>query len=76
MTNTASWSANAASGWIERPLLQRHLHEFGEFFAKSALDPSTVKGMDGLMTEAVNLKFMTRVLTPTELAEFVQVPLK
>ena len=24
-----------------------------EFFAKSALDPSTVKGMDGLMTEAV-----------------------
>jgi len=35
-----------------------------------------VKGMDGLMAEAVNLKFMTRVLTPEELAEFVQVPLK
>jgi hypothetical protein len=32
--------------------------------------------MDGLMTEAVNLKFMARVLTPEELAEFVQVPLK
>jgi NitT/TauT family transport system substrate-binding protein len=47
-----------------------------EFFAKSALDPSTVKGMDGLMTEAVNLKYMSRVLTPAELAEFVQVPLK
>src|SRR3954453_13376710 len=45
-----------------------------EFFAKSALDPSTVKGLDGLMTEAVNLKFMARVLTPDELAEFVQVP--
>jgi len=47
-----------------------------EFFPKSALDPNTVKGMDGLMTEAVNLKYMSRVLTPTELAEFVQVPLK
>ena len=47
-----------------------------EFFAKSALDPNTVKGMDGLMTEAVNLKYMSRVLTPAELAEFVQVPLK
>jgi hypothetical protein len=32
--------------------------------------------MDGLMAEAVNLKFKTRVLTPEELGEFVQVPLK
>jgi NitT/TauT family transport system substrate-binding protein len=47
-----------------------------EFFPKSALDPNTVKGMDGLMTEAVNLKYMSRVPTPAELAEFVQVPLK
>jgi NitT/TauT family transport system substrate-binding protein len=47
-----------------------------EFFPKSALDPNTVKGMDGLMAEAVNLKYMSRVLTPAELAEFVQVPLK
>jgi len=47
-----------------------------EFFAKSAVDPNSVKGMDGLMAEAVNLKFMARPLTVTELAEFVQVPLK
>ncbi len=32
--------------------------------------------MDGLMTEAVNLKYMPRPLTPAEVAEFVQVPLK
>ena len=37
-----------------------------EFFPKSALDPNTVKGMDGLMAEAVNLKYMPRVLTPAE----------
>ena len=54
----------------------------GEFTRKClidhamALDPNTVKGLDGLMTEAVNLKYMARVLTPAELAEFVQVPLK
>ena len=47
-----------------------------EFFAKSALDPNSVTGMDGLMTEAVNLKYMLRPLTPAEVAEFVQVPLK
>jgi NitT/TauT family transport system substrate-binding protein len=47
-----------------------------EFFPKSALDPNTVKGMDGLMAEAVNLKYMPRVMTAAELAEFVQVPLK
>ena len=47
-----------------------------EFFAKSALDPNSVTGMDGLMTEAVNLKYMPRPLTPAEVAEFVQVPLK
>jgi hypothetical protein len=32
--------------------------------------------MDALITKAVNLKYMTRVLTPAELAELVQVPLK
>jgi NitT/TauT family transport system substrate-binding protein len=47
-----------------------------EFFPKSALDPNTVKGMDGLMAEAANLKYMPRMLTAAELAEFVLVPLK
>jgi NitT/TauT family transport system substrate-binding protein len=47
-----------------------------EFFAKSALDPDVVKGMDALMAEAVNLKYLQAPLTPAELAELVQVPLK
>jgi len=47
-----------------------------EFFKKSALDPNTVTGIDPLMAEAVKLKFMPRVLTSQELAEFIQVPLK
>jgi NitT/TauT family transport system substrate-binding protein len=47
-----------------------------EFFAKSALDPDTVKGMDALMAEAVNFKSMPAPLAPAELAELVQVPLR
>jgi NitT/TauT family transport system substrate-binding protein len=47
-----------------------------EFFSKAALDPGSVKGIEPLMAEAVNLKYMPRVLTAAELAEFVQVPLK
>src|SRR5215471_7898873 len=46
-----------------------------EFFAKSALDPDTVKGLDQLMTEAVNFKYLPAPLSPADLAELVQVPL-
>jgi ABC-type nitrate/sulfonate/bicarbonate transport system substrate-binding protein len=47
-----------------------------EFFPKSAIDPDTVKGMDQLLTEAVNFKYLPKPLTPDELAELVQVPLR
>jgi NitT/TauT family transport system substrate-binding protein len=47
-----------------------------EFFVKGGIDPDTVKGMDQLMAEAVNFKYLTAPLTPAELAELVQVPLK
>jgi len=47
-----------------------------EFFAKSALDPDTVKGLDQLMTEAVNFKYLPAPLSPADPAELVQVPLK
>jgi NitT/TauT family transport system substrate-binding protein len=47
-----------------------------EFFAKSALDADTVKGLDQLMAEAVRFKYLPAPLTQAELAELVQVPLK
>jgi NitT/TauT family transport system substrate-binding protein len=47
-----------------------------EFFPRSALDPDSVKGLDALMTDAVKYKFIDKPLTPVELADFVQVPLK
>jgi NitT/TauT family transport system substrate-binding protein len=47
-----------------------------EFFARSALDPDIVRGLDQLMAEAVNFKYLPAPLTPAQLAELVQVPLK
>jgi NitT/TauT family transport system substrate-binding protein len=47
-----------------------------EFFTKAAVDPDSVKGLDALMVEAVTYKYMDKPLTPAEVAEFVQVPLK
>ncbi len=47
-----------------------------EFFAKAALDPDTVKGMEALIVEAVNFKYLQRPLTADELRELVQVPLR
>jgi NitT/TauT family transport system substrate-binding protein len=47
-----------------------------EFFAKSALDPDSVKGMDALLVEGVNFKYLAKPLTPEELREFVQAPLR
>jgi NitT/TauT family transport system substrate-binding protein len=47
-----------------------------EFFAKAALDPDTVKGMEALMVEAVNFKYLQKPLTVDELRELVQVPLR
>jgi NitT/TauT family transport system substrate-binding protein len=47
-----------------------------EFFSKAAVDPDTVKGLDGLLAEAVNFKYIAKPLTADELKEFVQVPLK
>jgi NitT/TauT family transport system substrate-binding protein len=47
-----------------------------EFFSRAAVDPDSVKGLDALMVDAVTYKYMDKPLTPTEVAEFVQVPLK
>jgi NitT/TauT family transport system substrate-binding protein len=47
-----------------------------EFFSRAAVDPDSVKGLDGLVADAVTYKYMERPLTPAEVAEFVQVPLK
>jgi NitT/TauT family transport system substrate-binding protein len=45
-----------------------------DYFPKSLVDPDAVKGIDGLMKEAVNLKFIGEPLTQKQLDELIQIP--
>jgi len=45
-----------------------------EFFPKSLVNPDEISGLDSLVKEAVNLKFIDRPLTAAQLAELIQIP--
>ena len=44
-----------------------------EFFPKTLVNPDAIKGLDSLLKEAVNLKFITAPLTQQQLAELIQI---
>ena len=45
-----------------------------EFFPKSLLDPDEIKGLEPLIVEAVNLKFISAPLSKEQIAELIQIP--
>jgi ABC-type nitrate/sulfonate/bicarbonate transport system substrate-binding protein len=45
-----------------------------EFFPKSLIDPDKIIGLDTLVPEAVNLKFIPAPLSKEQLAELIQIP--
>ena len=45
-----------------------------EFFPKTLVNPDAIKGLDSLLKEAVNLKFITAPPTQQQLAELIQIP--
>jgi len=45
-----------------------------EFFPKSLIDPDEIKGLEPLIVEAVNLKFIPAPLSKEQLAELIQIP--
>lgn len=45
-----------------------------EFFPKALVDPDRISGLDALVKEAVNLKFIDKPLTEQQLAELIQIP--
>ena len=45
-----------------------------EFFPKALVDPDRISGLDVLVKEAVNLKFIDKPLTEQQLAELIQIP--
>jgi NitT/TauT family transport system substrate-binding protein len=47
-----------------------------QFFPRSIIEPDAIKGLDTLMPEAVNLKFIDKELSKEQISELFQVPLK
>jgi NitT/TauT family transport system substrate-binding protein len=45
-----------------------------DFFPKSLIDPDSIHGLDTLLPEAVNLKFISEPLTKEQIAELIQIP--
>jgi ABC-type nitrate/sulfonate/bicarbonate transport system substrate-binding protein len=45
-----------------------------DFFPKNLVNPDEISGIDSLVKEAVNLKFIERPLTAAQLAELIQIP--
>jgi NitT/TauT family transport system substrate-binding protein len=45
-----------------------------EFFPKTLVNPDQIHGLDSLMSEAVNLKFIPAPLSKEQLAELIQIP--
>ena len=45
-----------------------------DFFPKSLIDPDAIHGLDTLLPEAVNLKFISEPLTKEQIAELIQIP--
>jgi NitT/TauT family transport system substrate-binding protein len=47
-----------------------------QFFPRAIVEPDAIKGLDTLMPEAVNLKFIDKPLSKEQTAELFQVPLR
>ncbi len=60
----------AAFAHISEPLAKRVRDEF---FPKSLIWPDEIKGLDSLMEEAVNLKFIPMPLAKDQIAEVIQI---
>ncbi|HXF52593.1 MAG TPA: ABC transporter substrate-binding protein [Hyphomicrobiaceae bacterium] len=53
---------------------QRAKKARAEFYPKEALDPYRIEGIDSVMADGVEMKFLKEPLTKEQLAEFFQVP--
>ena len=59
--------------WINiSPELARRTRD--DFFARSAIEPDKIIGLDKIVQDAVAFKFANAVLTKEQLAELIQIP--
>jgi NitT/TauT family transport system substrate-binding protein len=56
---------------ITEPIAKRSRDDY---FPKSAISPDQIVGLDLIMPEAINLKFIPAPLSQAQLAEFIQIP--
>jgi NitT/TauT family transport system substrate-binding protein len=63
--------AYAAFAKLSEPTARRALQEF---LPRAAVDPDRMSGIDEVMADAVNFKFITAPLTKDDLAELIQIP--
>jgi len=56
---------------IPEPLAKRVRDDF---FPKSLIDPDKITGLDSLMKDAVELKFIPAPLTDAQVKELIQIP--
>ena len=54
------------------PVMAKRVRD--DFFPKSLIDPDAIHGLDTLLPEAVNLKFISEPLTKEQIAELIQIP--
>jgi len=45
-----------------------------QFFPKALLNPDEIKGLDIMMPQAINLKFIADPLSANQLKELIQIP--
>ena len=61
------------SSWLGIPIdLSRRTRD--GFFPKSAIDPDRIIGLDLVMPEAVEMKFISALLTKAQIDEMIQIP--
>jgi NitT/TauT family transport system substrate-binding protein len=63
--------AYAAFAKLSEPTARRALQEF---LPRAAVDPDRMSGIDEVMADAINFKFITAPLSKGDLAELIQIP--
>jgi NitT/TauT family transport system substrate-binding protein len=65
----------AYAEWLNIPLAKAKRTR-DDYFAPPAIEPDTIVGLDGIVKDAVTLKFTAQELTKQQLAELIQIPPK
>ena len=71
-------SPDAVKAFSQKTKIDEDLvrQSMAEFQTKAALQSDTMADLDGAIRDAVKLKFLDKPLTPDQIKEFIQIPLR